>query len=66
LENENTLKKQVLSRDEAAAYLGIHFNTLDKSDIPRIYVGRRTLFRKETLNKYFAKMERIRRPKCKK
>jgi hypothetical protein len=64
LENENTLTKPVLSREEAAAYLGIHSNTLDKSDIPRIYVGRRTLFRMETLNKYFEEMEQTRRPRC--
>lgn len=64
MENETT--KSVLSRDEAAAYLGVHVNTIDRSDIPRIYIGGRTLFRMVTLNKYFEEMEQIRRPRCRK
>jgi hypothetical protein len=58
LENEATLTKPVLSRKEAAAYLGIHINTLDKNDVPRIHLGGRTLFRVKALDKYLAKNER--------
>jgi len=48
---ENVIEKQVLSRKEAAAYLGIHLNTLDRSDVPRIHIGRRVLYRIKTLDK---------------
>jgi len=56
LENESKITKTVLSRKEAAAYLGIHVNTLDKNDIPRIHIGRRTLFRQKTLEKILVYM----------
>jgi hypothetical protein len=61
LENESKTTKPVLSRKEAAAYLGIHVNTLDKNDIPRIHIGRRTLFRQKTLEKILAGKEQSRR-----
>jgi hypothetical protein len=48
---ENVIEKQVLSRKEAAAYLGIHLNTLDRSDVPRLQIGRRVLYRIKTLDK---------------
>ena len=53
----NVIEKQVLSRKEAAAYLGIHLNTLDRSDVPRIHIGRRTLFRKNTLDNMLTEKE---------
>jgi len=56
LESETT--KNYLSRREAAEYLGIHLNTLDlHKELPRIHFGGRTLFRKTTLEKFFADME---------
>ena len=69
---ENEVKRPVLSRDETAAYLGIHINTLDKCNIPRIHIGGRTLFKRETLDRYLTENEKLginlnkRGPKCKK
>jgi excisionase family DNA binding protein len=52
--------KEVLSRAEAAAYLGICKTTLDRLDIPKTQIRRRVLFRKETLDKWLTKQtERI-------
>jgi excisionase family DNA binding protein len=53
----------VLSRREAAKYLGIHINTLDKSDIPRVRMGRKIMFRQKTLDKYVLELERKWKPK---
>jgi hypothetical protein len=65
LKNETKTVKPTLSRYEAADYLGIHVNTLDKSEIPRFRIGRRTLFRLVTLDMFVEEMERISRgPKC--
>jgi len=66
LESETKTTKPVLSRKEAAAYLGIHINTLDNSDIPRIHIGRRTLFRQKTLDRHIAGNEKSqsRRQRC--
>jgi hypothetical protein len=51
--------KTVFSRKEAAVYLGIHVNTLDMhSEIPRIKIGGRTLFKTQTLEKYLSDMEK--------
>jgi excisionase family DNA binding protein len=61
LENETTITKLVFSRKEAAAYLGIHCNTLDRSAIPRIRIGRRILFKRETLEKLLTEVEPDRR-----
>ena len=52
------MENPVLSRKEAAAYLGVHLNTVDRWDIPRIRIGGRTLFRQKTLEKYLADKER--------
>ena len=58
MENQTVTEKLVFSRVEAAAYLGIHRNTLDRSKIPRIHIGARTLFRKQTLDKYLTDIEK--------
>jgi hypothetical protein len=59
LSDEVQLTKLVLSRKEAANYLGISINTLDlHKEIPRLRIGVRTLFRIETLNQYLANMEK--------
>ena len=42
----------ILSRKEAAAFLGICRTTLDRLDIPRTRIGRRVLFKKEVLNRW--------------
>jgi len=54
LEGETSTEKQTLSRKEAADYLGIHLNTLDRSNIPRVRIGGRVLFRRTTLEKLLA------------
>lgn len=46
--------KEILSRQEAAAYLGICKATLDRLDIPRTQIRRRVLFRKDILDKWLA------------
>jgi hypothetical protein len=53
----------MLSRKEAAKYLGVHINTLDHSDIPRVRLGCRTLFRQKTLDKYVQDLERKWKPR---
>jgi len=57
LEGETNTEKQTLTRIEAANYLGIHLNTLDKSSIPRVRIGRRVLFNRKTLEKLLGDKE---------
>jgi hypothetical protein len=54
-------EKQTFSRKEAARFLGLHIHTLDSSGIPRVRVGGRILYRRETLEKVLEEGER----KCK-
>jgi len=51
------IEKQTLSREEAAKYLGIHVNTLDRTNIPRVRIGGRVLFRRITLDNLLAGSE---------
>jgi len=44
--------KEVMSRREAAAYIGIGKSTLDRLNIPKIQIRRRVLFQKETIDKW--------------
>ena len=46
--------KEVMSRREAAAYIGIGKSTLDRLNIPKIQIRRRVLFRKEAIDKWLA------------
>jgi len=48
----NQPAKEVMSRREAAAYLGIGKSTLDRLNIPKIQIRRRILFRKEAIDKW--------------
>jgi len=43
---------EVMSRTEAAAYIGIGKSTLDKLAIPKIQIRKRILFRKEAIDKW--------------
>ena len=43
---------EVLSRREAAAYLGICTATLDNLDIPRTKVGHRVMYKREVISKW--------------
>ena len=42
----------ILSRRETADLLGICRNTLDRSDIPRIKIGKRVVYKRDVLNKW--------------
>jgi len=42
----------VLSRREAAAYLGICLTTLDRLDIPKTRIRHRVMFKRDVLNKW--------------
>jgi predicted DNA-binding transcriptional regulator AlpA len=42
----------IMSRKEAAAFLGICRSTLDRLDIPRTKIGRRVMFNRVVLNKW--------------
>lgn len=54
--------KDILSRAETAAYLHIGRSSLDKiKDLPRIKIGRRTLFRRSVLDKWLSEHETIMR-----
>jgi len=46
------INTEILSRKQAAAFLGICKNTLDRLDIPRTKIGRRVMFRREVLSKW--------------
>jgi excisionase family DNA binding protein len=48
----NQPAKEVMSRTEAAAYIGIGKSTLDRLSIPRIQIRRRVLFKKEAIDKW--------------
>jgi len=67
LESESTVTKPMLHREDAARYLGIHVNTLDLSDIPRVRFGRYVFFKRDVLDKCFdTGFETKRRNECKK
>jgi len=42
----------IMSRKEAAAYLGICLSTLDDLDVPRTKVGGRIMYKRDNLNKW--------------
>jgi len=52
------MTQDVLSRKQAAKFLGICITTLDRLDIPRMQIRKRVLFRKATLEKWLEKQER--------
>jgi excisionase family DNA binding protein len=47
-----TTNKEVMSRAEAAAYIGIGKSTLDRLAIPKIQIRKRILFRKEAIDQF--------------
>jgi hypothetical protein len=56
---------EILSRKQAALFLGICKNTLDSLDIPRTKIGRRVLFKRDVLNKWIdAHTEKTKRGKA--
>jgi excisionase family DNA binding protein len=48
----NQPAKEIMSRNEAAAYIGIGKSTLDRLDLPKIQIRRRILFKKESIDKW--------------
>jgi len=44
--------KEVMSRKEAAAYIGVCKSTLDRLAIPKIQIRHRVLFRKDAIDKW--------------
>ena len=50
----NQPAKEVMSRTDAVAYIGIGKSTLDRLDIPKIQIRRRVLFKKEAIDKWLA------------
>jgi hypothetical protein len=44
--------KEVMSRRDAAAYIGIGKSTLDRLSIPKIQIRRRVLYKKEVIDKW--------------
>ena len=44
--------KEVMSRTEAATYIGVGKSTLDRLAIPKIQIRRRILFRKEAIDQF--------------
>jgi len=47
-----TSNNEMMSRKQAAQFLGICLTTLDRLDIPRTKVRHRTLYKHEALNKW--------------
>jgi hypothetical protein len=44
--------REVLSRKETAAYLGVCLSTLDRLDIPRTKIRHRVMYKRVELNKW--------------
>ena len=42
----------ILSRREAAAFLGVCLTTLDRLDIPRTRIRQRVMYKRENLNRW--------------
>jgi len=51
-------QKDVMSRAQAAAYIGIGKSTLDRLNIPRIKIRKRVLYKRATLENWLAKQEK--------
>ena len=51
----NALQENVLSRTQAAAFLGVCKTTLDRMEIPRTKVRRRVLYRQSVLLQWLEK-----------
>ena len=45
-------KKDILTRKQAAALLGICLTTLDRLDIPKTKIGKRVVYMRELVNQW--------------
>jgi len=52
------LTNEVLSRRQAAQFLGVCLTTLDRLNIPRTQIRKRVMYRKATLDSWLAKQEK--------
>jgi len=50
--NDDIVTSNILSRKEAAEYLGICRATLDRLDIPKTRIRHRVMFKRDVLNKW--------------
>jgi len=50
--NTNTTTNEILSRKEAAAFLGICLTTLDRLDIPQTKIRHRIMYKRDAINKW--------------
>jgi hypothetical protein len=48
----NQPTKEIMSRSQTAAYIGIGLSTLDRLNIPKIQIRKRVLFKKEAVDKW--------------
>ena len=46
--------KEVMSRAQAAAYIGIGKSTLDRLNIPKVQIRRRILYKKADIDKWLS------------
>jgi predicted DNA-binding transcriptional regulator AlpA len=60
MSNFQVQNKEILSREEAATFLGICKTTLDKLTIPRIKIRRRVLYQKKELDQWLSQNIQIR------
>jgi hypothetical protein len=58
-------EKQAFSRKDAAKYLGVCLNTLDRAGIPRVRIARRVIYRRSALDKWLEEREEPCEPKRK-
>ena len=52
-----TTNKEVMSRADVAAYIGIGKSTLDRLDIPKIKIRKRVLFKKEAVDQWLSSQQ---------
>jgi hypothetical protein len=51
--NTTTANIEIMSRKQAAAFLGICLTTLDRLDIPRTKIRHRVMYRRDVLDRWF-------------
>jgi hypothetical protein len=56
--NTTTASIEILSRKEAAVFLGICLATLDRLDIPWTKIRHRVLYKRDVLNKWIEKKKK--------
>jgi hypothetical protein len=57
MDTETKVECGVYTRKQLVEYLGVHLNTIDRSDLPRIKIAGRVLYRKSTVEKWLREKE---------